>query len=473
MTTNPLWSPPIRSVLRGARFALAHVPNLVSSGSKPRRELARDGHGLREKLREHLRGFDAAVGYPPHQVMLGSLPPEALWDRPRPWHADPLPGATPEGPGGVLVDEPTFHAWLARADAARLVTFSEESVARLGSRLAGLRVATADPRKLPPGSEPLCGEGGEVMGAVLPGHEADESLTGAVLLENLAAKVTGGLALRRLLDEVGRGEPVDFLLGAGEEAVGDRYQRGGGNLAKTMGELAGVRGAGGADVKAFCAGPVHALIMAAALVQSGLHRRVVVVAGGSLAKLGMKLRGHLAAGYPILEDVLVGVAIDVVRDDGVSPLIRLDMARTHRIGDGDAPHQIAAVLTTAPLHARGLRLADVDRFAVELHNPDITEPAGAGDVPATNYRLIAALAVQGSEIAREGMPGFQRAHGLPGFSPTQGHIASAVPYLPHAVAGLTTGTLRRVQLIAKGSLFLGRLTAMGDGASVVLERNGL
>ena len=132
------------------------------------------------------------------------------------------------------------------------------------------------------------------------GHEADESLTGAVLLENLAAKVTGAVALRRLLDEVAPDEPADFLLGSGEEAVGDRYQRGGGNLAKAMGELAGLRGAGGADVKAFCAGPVHALILAGALVESGLYRRVIVVGGGSLAKLGMKFRGHLAAGYPIL-----------------------------------------------------------------------------------------------------------------------------------------------------------------------------
>jgi hypothetical protein len=182
------------------------------------------------------------------------------------------------------------------------------------------------------------------VGAVAPGHEADESLTGAVLLENAAAKVTGALALRRLLAR-GAPEPVDFLLGSGEEAVGDRYQRGGGNLARAMGELAEVRGAGGADVKAFCAGPVHALIMAGAMVQSGLHRRVVVVAGGSLAKIGMKFLGHLSAGYPILEDVLVGVAIDVGPDDGVSPRLRLDTAATLRLGDGDAPHQVATVLT--------------------------------------------------------------------------------------------------------------------------------
>lgn len=143
----------------------------------------------------------------------------------------------------------------------------------------------------------------------------------------------------------------------------------------------------------------------------------------------------------------------------------------HRVGDGAAPHQMARVLTLAPLERLGLRLADVDRFAVELHNPDITEPAGSGNVPHTNYQMIAALAVQTGEIGRSDMSAFVDAHGMPGYSPTQGHIASAIPYLPHAITGLAGGSLTRVQFIAKGSLFLGRMTAMGDGVSVLLERN--
>ena len=61
---------------------------------------------------------------------------------------------------------------------------------------------------------------------------------------------------------------------------------------------------------------------------------------------------------------------------------------------------------------------------------------------------------------------------MPGYAPTQGHIASAIPYLPHAVAGLRDGGLRYVQLVAKGSLFLGRMTGMGDGISMLLARNG-
>ena len=225
-------------------------------------------------------------------------------------------------------------------------------------------------------------------------------------------------------------------------------------------------------MKSFCAGPLHALLLAGALVAGGVYRRVVVVAGGSLAKLGMKYRGHLAAGYPVLEDVIVGAAIDVVPDDGRSPVLRLDAAAVHRVGDGAAPHQMAQVLSSAPLRAAGLRLSDVDRYAVELHNPDITEPAGSGDVPYRNYQMIAALAAQAGEIERSAMGRFIEAHGMPGFSPTQGHIASAVAYLPHAITGLTDGPLRRVQLVAKGSLFLGRMTNMADGASLLLERNG-
>lgn len=184
----------------------------------------------------------------------------------------------------------------------------------------------------------------------------------------------------------------------------------------------------------------------------------------------MKFRGHLSAGYPVLEDVLAGVAIDVTADDGRSPLMRLDTATTHRIGDGAAAHQMAAALTMNPLRAQGLRLRDVDRYAVELHNPDITEPAGSGDVATRNYQMIAALAAQAGEITRAQMAEFVEAHGLPGFSPTQGHIPSAIPYVPHAIVGLTEGSLQRVQLIAKGSLFLGRMTEMADGASLLLER---
>jgi len=404
----------VRPVIRAARLALAHVPDLVLSGSKPRRELA-VAPELCPAIRAHLRPFDAAVTYPPHQVMLGNLSPESLREIARPWHLQPLKESRSEGPAGFLVDERTFYGWLARADTANLILWNTRFVPQIEPELRStqIKMAPSDSvaRMLTAGGEALFGGGeSEPVGVVLPAQPQDDSLAAPVLLENLAAKATGAMALHHLLKEGGGDEAVDFLLGCGEEAVGDRYQRGGGNLAKAMGELAEVRTAGGVDIKAFCAAPVHGLILAGALVASGLYRRVVVVGGGSLAKLGMKFRGHLAADYPILEDVLVGIAVEVAPDDGRSPVLRLESTTVLRIADGVAPHHVAAALTLAPLQRHGLRLQDVDRFAVELHNPDITEPAGSGDVPATNYRMISALAAKAGEISREEMPGFERAH---------------------------------------------------------------
>ena len=93
-------------------------------------------------------------------------------------------------------------------------------------------------------------------------------------------------------------ESIDYAIGAGEEAVGDRYNRGGGAMAKAIAESCGLVNANGSDVKAFCTSPVHALIMAGALVEAGTFERVVVVAGGSLAKLGMKFKGSVDHGVP-------------------------------------------------------------------------------------------------------------------------------------------------------------------------------
>ncbi|MGH3810189.1 MAG: DUF5940 domain-containing protein, partial [Pseudonocardiaceae bacterium] len=62
--------------------------------------------------------------------------------------------------------------------------------------------------------------------------------------------------------------------------------------------------------------------------------------------------------------------------------------------------------------------------------------------------------------------------GMPGYAPTQGHLASAVCYLPHALQRLQAGPADRVLLLAKGSLFLGRMSQRSDGMSILLERNG-
>jgi len=195
------------------------------------------------------------------------------------------------------------------------------------------------------------------------------------------------------------------------------------------------------------------------------------VAGGSLPKLGMKFQGHLKHSLPILEDVIGGCAAMVEADDGRSPVIRTDVVGRHKVSQGGSNPQIMEALAIEPLDRAGLKMTDVDDFATELHNPEITEPQGSGNVADRNYKTIAALGVQRGKLRRENISQFAAVHGMPGFAPTQGHLASALCYLPHAIRRLTDGQAQRVHMIAKGSLFLGRMSQLSDGMSVLLERN--
>ncbi len=65
--------------------------------------------------------------------------------------------------------------------------------------------------------------------------------------------------------------------------------------------------------------------------------------------------------------------------------------------------------------------------------------------------------------------GFVAAHGVPGFAPTQGHVASAVCFVPHALQLLRAGALRRAMFVAKASCFLGRMTQLQDAISFLVE----
>jgi glycine/sarcosine/betaine reductase complex component C subunit beta len=437
-----------RAAIHACSVVLAHAPDLVRHGSKPMRELAADSDGLLASLSGALRTYDDALAYPPNQVLIGNLRPEALWEIERPWWRQPVDPRS-EGRFGVIVDQAELYRRMQEADRFGLF--------KLDGTVPGN------------GGLTITDEGREI-GSMAGAHDVDESLSSPVLLENLACKATGALALEHVLriSELAP-EEVQYVIGSGEEAVGDRYQRGGGNLAKAIAEQAGCVNASGSDVKAFCCGPVHALVAAGSLVAAGVFPHVVVVAGGSLAKLGMKFSGALRHGAPVLEDVLAGFAVVVGPPGDGAPEIRLDAVGRHRVGSGSAQQAVLEDLVVEPLERLGRRILDVDRYATELHDPEITEPAGAGNVPSRNYKLIGALAVRRGELAREELDGFERAHGLPGFSPTQGHVASAVPWLPHGLEALRAGEIGSTMLLAKGSLFLGRMTELADGLSIILE----
>src|SRR6266511_3553247 len=377
-----LVTPNAMPVIRAVSLVLAHVPSLVRLGSKPLRVL-REVEQPIAYLRPHLRDWKAACAYAPNQVFIGNVGVDELAARPLPWHRHPVADAERFGPDGEIMPEDEFLGLLATCDGFDLLALTSEVADRARSALDAHRVvgrasgrpavpAVLDERIGRHRALPLVGVDGRRLGAMLPGHDEDDTLTGQVLLENLACKATAALALRHLLARPGAIAATDvrYVINCGEEAVGDRYQRGGGNVAKAVAEWAGCARATGSDVKAFCSGPMHALMLAGALVRSAMFDDVLVVAGGSLAKLGMKFQGHVKHAMPIVEDVLAGFAVHVARDDGVSPVLRLDAIGRHEVASGSAPLAVMKALYSEPLARVGLTLLDVDRFSLELHNPE-------------------------------------------------------------------------------------------------------
>ena len=118
-----------------------------------------------------------------------------------------------------------------------------------------------------------------------------------------------------------------------------------------------------------------------------------------------------------------------------------------------------------------MKITDIDKYAAEMQNPDVTKPAGAGDVPQANYKMIGALAVKNGDMERSELATFAEKHGMVGWAPTQGHIPSGVPYLGFAMDDIMEGRVETTMIIGKGSLFLGRMTNLFDGVSFVVRKN--
>ncbi|MCC6314372.1 MAG: glycine reductase [Thermomicrobiales bacterium] len=472
-------------VISAASYVLCHTPQMVRYGSKPSREIAKDGQGVADRIGGALRSFDDAVAYPPNQVFIGNTSPADLRERERPWWRHPVADASRFSSWGEIMPEIEFLGLLKAADQFDVVHLRADAASDiqqalkrhpLGLAVEAERVIGVPPEKFDhltrqPGSLPLYLDGySGPVGCVLVGHDEDTNLVAHILLENLATKASAALAVRHLIAEHGLDPAsIPYVLNCGEEAVGDRYQRGGGSLSKAIAEQAGLTDASGSDTKAFCCAPAHSIVEGAALVQARVFDNVLVVGGGSLAKLGMKFRSHVEKEMPILEDVLAGVAILIAPDDGHSPLIRLDTVGRHRVASGSSQQSVMQDLVRDPLRRVGWRFTDIDLYATEMHNPEVTEPSGSGNVPDRNYKMIASLAALDGEIGRDEIAAFVAERGTLGFSPTQGHIAAAVPLLGHALRDLKEGRSRRVFFLAKGSLFLGKMTNMSDGMSFAIE----
>ena len=75
------------------------------------------------------------------------------------------------------------------------------------------------------------------------------------------------------------------------------------------------------------------------------------------------------------------------------------------------------------------------------------------------------------KLKREVINDFIINHGMEGWAPTQGHIPSGIPYIGFAREEILKGSINRAMIVGKGSLFLGRMTNLFDGISIVIEKN--
>ena len=477
-------------VLKGASYALIQANDILfhQGSTQTTERRSNPDSDYFKALPGHLRSFEKAVSYPPNQVFIGNLRPRELHDIPRPWYENPVKDAGRDGKHGEIMPLEELYGLLKAVDAFDLVLLEENFQAAVKEKLLAHPIVGAwkDMAKLDrhPAkmediqalveahvAEPFYLEG-KLIGCVKKAHEFDEALSHHVMFENLISKASSAFAFQLLLSKSDlKPEDVDYVIECSEEACGDMNQRGGGNFAKAIGEVVGCVNATGADTRSFCAGPAHAMVQAAALVQAGVFENVVVVAGGASAKLGMNAKDHVKKGLPALEDMLGAFAVHIGPNDGVSPVIRTDIVGRHTIGSGASPQAVTQALVASPLDRNGLTLRDVDTYSVEMQNPEITEPAGAGDVAKSNYKMIAALGVMRKEFEKAELNDEVERISMPGFAPTQGHIPSGVPFLGHARDMILEGALNRVMIVGKGSLFLGRLTNLFDGVSFVVEKN--
>ncbi|UTC93896.1 glycine/sarcosine/betaine reductase complex component C subunit beta [Treponema denticola] len=472
--------------IKGASYILVHAPDLLfhNGSTQTGTRLANPEDEYLKAIPSHLRSFEEAVNYPPNQVYIGNMAPEDLEKIPEPWYKD-AKKAERKGKFGEIMTQAEFYILMKHADVFELVYFSKEFTAQAAKLIENHPMMKAQDIKLGEGhdiaeikkmvdahtAEGLY-EQGKLIGCVKQAHDTDENLSAHTMLENLATKASGILSAWHMGNLEGIDmKDVEYIIECSEEAAGDINQRGGGNIAKAVGEKSGCVNATGSDVRGFCAAPVHAIIHGAALVAAGIFKNVMVVSGGSVPKLGMNGKDHVKKDLPLFEDMIGGFAVMLSADDGVNPVINTEVVGKHVISSGSAPQAVMSVLVYDPLNAAGLKMTDIEKYSAELQNHEITAPAGAGNVPEANVKMIAALSVMKGQLEKTQIAEFVKKHGVVGFAPTQGHIPSGVPFIGHARRDMMEGKLKNTMIIGKGSLFLGRLTNLFDGLSFLIEAN--
>lgn len=478
----------MKSVIKGTGYILAHTPDMVfyNGSTQTTERIVNPNSEYLKELPKHLRNYDQAVSYWPHQVYIGNKTPEELANTPEPYYDKECDIKDRFGKYGEIIPEDEFYLLMQASDVFDLVMLEKGFVSKTKDKFAkdpyidesivarikeGFDLSDIEKCVKDEHAEGLYIDF-KLVGCVKKAHDVDPNFSAHVIHENLVAKASSVLALIAGVKNAGISkDEVDFVIDCCEEACGDMLQRGGGNFAKAAAEIAGLNNATGADTRGFCAGPSHAIIEAASLVAAGTYKTVAVTAGGCTAKLGMNGVNIVKKGLPIMEDVIGGFCIIISENDQKNPIINLDIHGKLAVGAGSAPQNVIGALVMDPLAEAGLKVTDVDKFSPEMQNAEIMKAAATGDVAEANYKMIAALAVKRGDLDKSVVPTFPKERGVKGYAPIQGHIPSGVPPIGYFRDEMLQGKMNRAMIIGKGSLFLGRLTNLFDGVSFVIEKN--
>ena len=478
----------MKSVIKGASYILAHTPDMVlhNGTTQTTERIVNPESEYLKELPSHLRSYEQVLAYWPNQVYIGNKTPEDLAQVAQPWFDKACDTAARSGKFGQMRPQEEFLRLMQACDVVDLVKLESGFVAAHKAALAanpvmddsilarvkdGVEQSEVDHLVNDEHAEPLY-HNGTLVGCVKRAHDIDVNLSAHVMHENLGSKASSVLALLQLVKNTGidKGE-IEYVIDCAEEACGDMNQRGGGNFAKSVAEIAGLVNASGSDIRGFCAAPAHTMISAASLVAAGSYKTVIVTSGGCTAKLGMNGKDHVKKGLPILEDVLGGFAVVLGQDDGVNPIVNLNILGRHKVGSGSGPQQVTEALVFDALDRNGMKVTDIDKFAGELHNSDVLKPAGGGDPAEGFFKVVAAAAIKRGDMEKAAMKTFIKEHGMVGWAPTQGHIPSGVPCLGFVREDILSGKIKNAMVVGKGSLFLGRMTNLVDGVSFVVEAN--
>ena len=305
------------AVIKGSSYVLVHAANtLLAHGSTQTSERAQNPESeYLEQAPDFLRSYEDVVAYGPNQAYIGNLGVEALDDIEQPWYENNVEEANRFSDWGEVMPEDEFYGLMKIYDSFDLVKLSTDFAEKAKEKLAehdlvadkvddikGTELDTIEELVDEHIAEPLFW-GDDLVGCAKQAHDTDVNLNAHTMLENTVVKASGILSMLHLgKQEDVELEDVDYVIEVSEEACGDVNQRGGGNFAKAIAEMAGCKNATGSDTRSFCAAPTHGLVHAAGLVKSGLFDNVAVVAGGSTAKLGMNGKDHVKEEMPILED---------------------------------------------------------------------------------------------------------------------------------------------------------------------------